>query len=139
MDWCGGNGSILDAKITSLGDNEDDYLLIGDSHWCYSPELKTDFDFSDSNATGKDIIGIGDMLMGVGEAYGNYYYDNLFCESDNDFNWLLELSDCFEERKIVNNEVYNFKGNSILKKASKNSSVELKVLLLMIYYSQEER
>ncbi|TQM21054.1 exodeoxyribonuclease VII large subunit [Chryseobacterium aquifrigidense] len=86
------------------------------------------------NATINLIYLKGRYAYGGGKAYGNYYYDNLFSESDN-ISIGVRIS-ALLRTKIVNNDVYTLRG--YIEKSIKNSSVELRFVVDEII-QQEER
>ncbi|ATN05621.1 hypothetical protein CRN76_09515 [Chryseobacterium indologenes] len=86
------------------------------------------------NATINLIYLKGRYAFGGGKAYGNYYYDNLFSESDN-ISIGVRVSALLRS-KIENNEVYTLRG--YIEKSIKNSSVELRFVVDEII-QQEER
>lgn len=86
------------------------------------------------NATINLIYLKGRYAYGGGKAYGNYYYDNLFSESDN-ISIGVRVSALFRT-KIVNNEVYTLRG--YIEKSIKNSSVELRFVVDEIIQQEEK-
>lgn len=76
----------------------------------------------------------GRYSFGLGKAYGNYYYDLLFSESDNT-SIGVRISSLLRS-KIQNNEVYTLRG--YIEKSIKNSSIELRFVVDEII-QQEER
>ncbi|CAD0218293.1 exodeoxyribonuclease VII large subunit [Chryseobacterium sp. JV274] len=76
----------------------------------------------------------GRYAYGGGKAYGNYYYDNLFSESDN-ISIGVRIS-ALLRTKIVNNEVYTLRG--YIEKSIKNSSVELRFVVDEIIQQEEK-
>ncbi|PWN71920.1 hypothetical protein C1631_004705 [Chryseobacterium phosphatilyticum] len=86
------------------------------------------------NATVNLIYLKGRYAFGGGKAYGSYYYDNLFSESDN-ISIGVRVSALLRS-KIENNEIYTLKG--YIEKSIKNSSVELRFVVDEII-QQEER
>lgn len=86
------------------------------------------------NATINLIYLKGRYAYGGGKAYGNYYYDNLFSESDN-ISIGVRIS-ALLRTKIVNNEVYTLRG--YIEKSIKNSSVELRFVVDEIIQQEEK-
>ncbi|MDQ8141506.1 exodeoxyribonuclease VII large subunit [Chryseobacterium sp. CFS15] len=86
------------------------------------------------NATINLIYLKGRYAYGGGKAYGNYYYDNLFSESDN-ISIGVRIS-ALLRTKIVNNEVYILRG--YIEKSIKNSSVELRFVVDEIIQQEEK-
>ena len=86
------------------------------------------------NATVNLIYLKGRYSFGGGKAYGNYYYDNLFSESDT-ISIGVRVSALLRS-KIENNEIYILRG--YIEKSIKNSSVELRFVVDEII-QQEER
>ncbi|MDR6461596.1 exodeoxyribonuclease VII large subunit [Chryseobacterium sediminis] len=86
------------------------------------------------NATVNLIYLKGRYSFGGGKAYGNYYYDNLFSESDT-ISIGVRVSALLRS-KIENNEIYTLRG--YIEKSIKNSSVELRFVVDEII-QQEER
>lgn len=86
------------------------------------------------NATVNLIYLKGRYSFGGGKAYGNYYYDNLFSESDT-ISIGVRVSALLRS-KIENNEIYTLRG--YIEKNIKNSSVELRFVVDEII-QQEER
>lgn len=86
------------------------------------------------NATVNLIYLKGRYAYGGGKAYGNYYYDNLFSESDN-ISIGVRIS-ALLRTKIVNNEVYTLRG--YIEKSIKNSSVELRFVVDEIIQQEEK-
>ncbi|MGO4708928.1 exodeoxyribonuclease VII large subunit [Chryseobacterium sp. 2TAF14] len=86
------------------------------------------------NATINLIYIKGRYSFGGGKAYGHYYYDILFSESDNS-SIGVRISSLLRT-KIENNKVYTFKG--FIEKSIKNSSIELRFVVDEII-KQEER
>ncbi|MGR3857087.1 exodeoxyribonuclease VII large subunit [Chryseobacterium indologenes] len=86
------------------------------------------------NATVNLIYLKGRYSFGGGKAYGNYYYDNLFSESDT-ISIGVRISALLRS-KIENNEIYILRG--YIEKSIKNSSVELRFVVDEII-QQEER
>ncbi|MGI9651972.1 exodeoxyribonuclease VII large subunit [Chryseobacterium sp. RLHN22] len=86
------------------------------------------------NATINLIYLKGRYAYGGGKAYGNYYYDNLFSESDN-ISIGVRVS-ALLRTKIVNNEVYTLRG--YIEKSIKNSSVELRFVVDEIIQQEEK-
>lgn len=86
------------------------------------------------NATINLIYLKGRYAFGGGKAYGSYYYDNLFSESDN-LSIGVRISTLLRT-KIENNEIYTLKG--YIEKSIKNSSIELRFVVDEIV-QQEER
>ncbi|MFZ4929142.1 exodeoxyribonuclease VII large subunit [Chryseobacterium sp. Mn2064] len=86
------------------------------------------------NATINLIYLKGRYAYGGGKAYGNYYYDNLFSESDN-ISIGVRIS-ALLRTKIVNNEVYTLRG--YIEKSIKNSSVELRFVIDEIIQQEEK-
>ncbi|WP_165851720.1 exodeoxyribonuclease VII large subunit [Chryseobacterium pennipullorum] len=86
------------------------------------------------NATVNLIYLKGRYAFGGGKAYGSYYYDNLFSESDN-ISIGIRISALLRS-KIENNDVYTLRG--YIEKSIKNSSVELRFVVDEII-QQEER
>lgn len=86
------------------------------------------------NATINLIYLKGRYSFGGGKAYGNYYYDILFSESDN-----VSIGvriPALLRTKIETNEVYTLRG--YIEKSIKNSSIELRFVVDEII-QQEER
>lgn len=86
------------------------------------------------NATVNLIYLKGRYSFGGGKSYGNYYYDNLFSESDT-ISIGVRVSALLRS-KIENNEIYTLRG--YIEKSIKNSSVELRFVVDEII-QQEER
>ncbi|MCP1301486.1 hypothetical protein NK356_20100 [Chryseobacterium sp. S0630] len=86
------------------------------------------------NATINLIYLKGRYAYGGGKAYGNYYYDHLFSESDN-ISIGVRIS-ALLRTKIINNEVYTLRG--YIEKSIKNSSVELRFLVDEIIQQEEK-
>ncbi|MFC7345406.1 exodeoxyribonuclease VII large subunit [Chryseobacterium zhengzhouense] len=86
------------------------------------------------NATTTLIYLKGRYAYGGGKSYGNYYYDNLFSESDN-ISIGVRIS-ALLRTKIVNNEVYILRG--YIEKSIKNSSVELRFVVDEIIQQEEK-
>ncbi|WP_165851783.1 exodeoxyribonuclease VII large subunit [Chryseobacterium pennipullorum] len=86
------------------------------------------------NATTTLIYLKGRYAYGGGKSYGNYYYDNLFSESDN-ISIGVRIS-ALLRTKIVNNEVYTLRG--YIEKSIKNSSVELRFVVDEIIQQEEK-
>ena len=86
------------------------------------------------NATINLIYLKGRYSFGGGKAYGNYYYDHLFSESDT-VSIGVKVSSLLRS-KIENNEIYTLKG--YIEKSIKNSSIELRFTVDEII-QQEER
>jgi exodeoxyribonuclease VII large subunit len=86
------------------------------------------------NATVNLIYLKGRYAYGGGKSYGNYYYDNLFSESDN-ISIGVRIS-ALLRTKIVNNEVYTLRG--YIEKSIKNSSVELRFVVDEIIQQEEK-
>lgn len=86
------------------------------------------------NATINLIYLKGRYAYGGGKSYGNYYYDNLFSESDN-ISIGVRIS-ALLRTKIVNNEVYTLRG--YIEKSIKNSSVELRFVVDEIIQQEEK-
>ena len=86
------------------------------------------------NATVNLIYLKGRYAYGGGKAYGNYYYDNLFSESDN-MSIGVRIS-ALLRTKIINNEVYTLRG--YIEKSIKNSSVELRFVVDEIIQQEEK-
>lgn len=86
------------------------------------------------NATVNLMYLKGRYSFGLGKAYGNYYYDLLFSESDNT-SIGVRIS-ALLRTKIQNNEVYTLRG--YIEKSIKNSSIELRFVVDEII-QQEER
>lgn len=76
----------------------------------------------------------GRYSYGLGKAYGNYYYDLLFSESDHT-SIGVRISSLLRS-KIQNNEIYTLRG--YIEKSIKNSSIELRFVVDEII-QQEER
>ncbi|MGH1517065.1 exodeoxyribonuclease VII large subunit [Chryseobacterium sp. JK1] len=87
-----------------------------------------------ANATVNLIYLKGRYAFGGGKAYGNYYYDNLFSESDA-VSIGVRVSTLLRS-KIENNEIYTLRG--YIEKNIKNSSIELRFVVDEII-QQEER
>ncbi|MCD9616062.1 MULTISPECIES: exodeoxyribonuclease VII large subunit [Chryseobacterium] len=86
------------------------------------------------NATVNLIYLKGRYSFGGGKAYGNYYYDHLFSESDT-ISIGIRISALLRS-KIENNDIYTLRG--YIEKSIKNSSVELRFVVDEII-QQEER
>ncbi|MDR6372141.1 exonuclease VII large subunit [Chryseobacterium bernardetii] len=86
------------------------------------------------NATVNLIYLKGRYAYGGGKSYGNYYYDNLFSESDN-ISIGVRIS-ALLRTKIVNSEVYTLRG--YIEKSIKNSSVELRFVVDEIIQQEEK-
>lgn len=93
----------------------------------FSNALKT-------NATVNLMYLKGRYAYGGNKAYGSYYYDNLFSESDS-ASIGIRISGLLRS-KIQNNEVYTLRG--FIEKSIKNSSIELRFVVDEII-QQEER
>lgn len=113
----------------SMQENEPSYQIYspGSVLGLFSNALKI-------NATVNLIYLKGRYAYGGGKAYGNYYYDNLFSESDN-ISIGVRIS-ALLRTKIVNNEVYTLRG--YIEKSIKNSSVELRFVVDEIIQQEEK-
>lgn len=76
----------------------------------------------------------GRYSYGAGKAYSNYYYDQLYSESDST-SIGVKISGLLRS-KIVNNDIYTLRG--FIEKRVKNSSIEL-VFVVDDVVSQEEK
>ncbi|SIS71122.1 hypothetical protein SAMN05421786_1011164 [Chryseobacterium ureilyticum] len=86
------------------------------------------------NATINLIYLKGRYSFGGGKAYGNYYYDHLFSESDT-VSIGVKVSSLLRS-KIQNNEIYTLKG--FIEKNIKNSCVELRFVVDEIIQHQNQ-
>ncbi|WP_294297499.1 exodeoxyribonuclease VII large subunit [uncultured Chryseobacterium sp.] len=86
------------------------------------------------NATVNLIYLKGRYSYGAGKAYGNYYYDLLFSESDH-VSMGIRISSLLRS-KIVNNEIYTLRG--FIEKSIKNSSIELRFVVDEIIQQEEK-
>ncbi|GEN78179.1 exodeoxyribonuclease VII large subunit [Chryseobacterium hagamense] len=76
----------------------------------------------------------GRYSFGGGKAYGNYYYDHLFSESDH-ASIGIRISSLLRS-KIANNEIYTLRG--FIEKSIKNSSIELRFVVDEIIQQEEK-
>lgn len=86
------------------------------------------------NATVNIIYLKGRYSFGGGKAYGNYFYDLLFSESDH-VSIGVRISSLLRS-KMINNEIYTLKG--FIEKSIKNSSIELRFVVDEIIQQEEK-
>lgn len=86
------------------------------------------------NATVNIIYLKGRYSFGGGKAYGNYFYDLLFSESDH-VSIGIRISSLLRS-KMINNEIYTLKG--FIEKSIKNSSIELRFVVDEIIQQEEK-
>lgn len=86
------------------------------------------------NATVNIIYLKGRYSFGGGKAYGNYFYDLLFSESDH-VSIGVRISSLLRS-KMINNEIYTLRG--FIEKSIKNSSIELRFVVDEIIQQEEK-